>query len=139
MTEDKARLLSKIHYIGEYIFAFDQIEDKAMIEKKLAMFKKYVPGEWRTKFYVYTHPRMDIVSDVVHRVEWCRENFALPYLMRDEACWDSPDHEFYADLFSWTNWPASLFHKDDVSTIPYPVQIFRQDRRHANTSKLGHV
>lgn len=106
LTDEKSKLLSKLSYLGEYIFAFDGIADKPIIVKKLAMLKKYIPGDWRVKFFIYCHPNMDIQSDVLHRVRWCQENYVLPYLMRDELCWDSPDHEFYADLFSWCNWPA---------------------------------
>lgn len=37
MTEEKAVLLSRSRYYGDFIFAFDQIKDKAIIERKLTI------------------------------------------------------------------------------------------------------
>jgi radical SAM superfamily enzyme YgiQ (UPF0313 family) len=110
INERNALLLSKLNYLGEYIFAFDDVKNKSIIERKLAIVKKYITGDWRLKFYLYCHPSMDIKNDVVYRVEWCRENKVLPYLMRNRSCWESDYKGFYNDLCAWCNQPH-LFKK----------------------------
>jgi hypothetical protein len=110
VTEDNAKLLSEIKYLGEYIFAFDRLSDEAKVSEKLKIFKFFVPKDWKTKFFVYCHPDMDIESDIVYRCEWLRRNGALPYLMRDISCWDSANCDFYVDLCAYVNQP-NLFKK----------------------------
>jgi hypothetical protein len=106
VDDETAELLSKLHYIGEYVFAFDHIEDKCIIEEKLAIVKKYIPNKWRIKFFVYCHPKLDIVSDVYTRILWCKENQVLPYFMRDLSCWQSENAQTYNDFSAWCNQPG---------------------------------
>lgn len=105
-----AEMLSKLNYTGEYIFAFDHIEDKALIEEKLAIVKKYIPKDWKIKFFIYCHPKMDIVSDVYARILWCKENKVLPYFMRDLSCWQSENVRTYNDFSAWCNQPGIFKH-----------------------------
>lgn len=109
LTERTAELLSKINYLGEYLFAFDNIEDLDVIDKNLILFKKYVPGDWKCKFFIYCNVNMNI-SDVLFRIEWCRKNKVLPYLMRDLNCYSSKNRDFYIDLAAYCNQPA-IFKK----------------------------
>lgn len=120
INEENAELLSKINYIGEYIFAFDQIENENLINKKLEIVKKYIKKDWRLKFFIYCHPNMDLQKDVLYRIKWCMKNKVLPYLMRDISCWDSKYNHFYIDLTAWCNQPA-FFKKTSF-------QIFMQKR-----------
>lgn len=105
-----AELLSQLNYMGEYIFAFDHIEDKKIIEEKLAIVKKYIPKDWKIKFFIYCSPKMDIVSDVLARIEWCKENKVLPYFMRDLSCWQSENVQTYNDFSAWCNQPGIFKH-----------------------------
>lgn len=41
MTEEKAKRLSEVKYYGDFIFAFDYIKDRKIIEEKLALWKKH--------------------------------------------------------------------------------------------------
>lgn len=43
------------------------------------------------------------VSDTISRIEWCKENKCLPYLMRDISCWDSNYSDFYIDIAAYCN------------------------------------
>lgn len=52
MTDKKAAKLSKVKYAEDFIFAFDHIEDRELISKKLALWKKYCTKT--TKLYVLT-------------------------------------------------------------------------------------
>jgi len=102
LTEKNAELLSKIKYIGEYFFAFDFIGLKSIIAKNYKLFQKYVPKDWRARFYVYCNAETPI-EDVIYRVEWCRQNKALVYFMRDKNCENSEHRSFYSDVASYCN------------------------------------
>jgi hypothetical protein len=110
VDDEIAEMLSRLHYIGEYIFAFDHIEDKKIIEEKLEIVRKYIKTPWKIKFFVYCHPKMDIVNDVLARIEWCKENKVLPYFMRDLSCWQSEDVQTYNDFSAWCNQPGIFKH-----------------------------
>jgi hypothetical protein len=105
-NEENIKLLSELKYIGEYIFAFDNICYKSLIENKMPLIKKYISKDWKIKFYIYINPNMDIETDVKFRIEWCRKNKILPYIMRDLTCWDSENKNFYIDLAAYCNQPA---------------------------------
>jgi hypothetical protein len=109
LTEENAKLLSLCNYVGEFIFAFDDKKDDEIITNKFNLFKKFVPRDWGTKFDIYCNPAMPL-KDIVYRIEWCRSNKALPYIMRDKTCWDSQYNTFYIDLAAYCNQPG-IFKK----------------------------
>jgi hypothetical protein len=115
INDKNMELLSKINYLGEYIFAFDNIKDKSIIEQKLKIVKKYIPLDYRIKFFIYCHPDMDIRNDVYYRVMWCKRHKVLPYLMRDIKCFEDRNSDFYTDLSAWCNQP-NLFKKMKFET-----------------------
>lgn len=104
IDDENAELLSNLHYIKEYIFAFDNSRHEKMINHGVQTFKKYVPNDWRMKMFVYTHPKMDI-DDVLFRINWCRSRKIFPYLMRDKSCWLDKNRHFYIDLAAYCNQP----------------------------------
>ncbi len=110
VDDEIAEMLSRLKYIGEYIFAFDHIEDQKIIEEKLVIVKKYIPKDWKIKFFIYCRPKMDIVSDVYARILWCKENKVLPYFMRDLTCWQSENFRTYNDFSAWCNQPGIFKH-----------------------------
>jgi hypothetical protein len=106
ITEGKAKLLSELRYYPtEYIFAFDNASYLPLIEKQYKIIKKYITTDWKIKFYCYVHPDMPL-KDTVKRLEWCRNNKALVYIMKDKACYTSEHKNFYRDICSWTNAPG---------------------------------
>ncbi len=129
LTERKSELLSKLR-CSEYIFAFDQLSDEDLITSNTSIFRKFVTDSWHVKFFVYCHPDMDIVQDVLHRVKWCRRNHVLPYLMRDISCWDSPESNFYIDLAAWVNQPElwRLMQFEEFMLKRCPSNELRQQR-----------
>ena len=110
INDKNAKLLSELRYIGEYFFAFDNKKDELLIQDKLNLFKKYLSKDWKVKMFLYCHPDMDIIDDVVYRVNWCKRNKVLPYLMRDSSCWNSKNRDFYIDLCAYCN-QVNLFKK----------------------------
>ena len=100
VDDENSKLLSKLNYLHEYIFAFDDIKLAAMIECKLEIMSWRKP--WQFKFFVYIHPDMHL-SDTVKRIVWLKEHQILPYIMRDIACWNSAYNQFYVDLAGYCN------------------------------------
>ncbi|WWU65428.1 hypothetical protein QJR26_03470 [Clostridium baratii] len=115
INEENAEALSKLNYMGEYIFAFDDPRYEPVLEKQLKIIKKYIPKEWKLKFYIYQNKDMDI-GLLIKRVEWCRKNKCLPYFMRDINCWDSKERNFYIDYAAYCNQP-SFFKSMDFETF----------------------
>ena len=100
IDKENSELLSKLNYISNYVFAFDDWKFLNIIKNKIKILS------WRKAFgftfFVYVHPDMKI-SDTVNRIKWLKENECLPYLMRDISCWNSKHYEFYIDLASYCN------------------------------------
>ena len=109
VNDENLEALSKLNYMGEYIFAFDEPKYQPLLDKKLVLMKKYISKAWKLKFYIYYHPSMEL-KQLFDRVEWCRKNECLPYVMRDIACWDCKNKEFLIDYASYCNQPA-MFKK----------------------------
>lgn len=145
VNEKNMELLSKLNYMGDYTFAFDDPKYQTLLDKKLVIMKKYVPQPWRLKFYIYYHPSMDI-GQMLDRAEWCRKNLCKPYVMRDIACWemDTKTKEFLIDFTAYCNQPAFFkkqtfeeylvktrypYKKDDTSRIDNSLEIYNRYRR----------
>lgn len=111
VNEENLELLAQLNYMGEYIFAFDDPRYEKLLERKMQLIKKHIPQPWKLKFYIYYHPSMDL-TEAIRRVEWCRSHEALPYFMRDQACWESEDKNFLTDYAAYCNQPA-FFKKMD--------------------------
>lgn len=127
INEENAEALSKLNYMGEYIFAFDDPKYEPLLEKQLKVIKKYISKDWKLKFYIYQAKDMDI-AQLIRRVEWCRANRCLPYVMRDINCWDSKERNFYIDYAAYCNQP-SFFKKMDFETFLY--------KRHKNQERIN--
>ena len=105
VNDENLDALSRLNYMGEYIFAFDEPKYQPLLDKKLVLIKKYISKPWKLKFYIYYHPSMDL-KQLYDRVEWCRRNECLPYVMRDIACWDCEFKEFLIDYAAYCNQPS---------------------------------
>lgn len=120
LTDEKCEILFSCKWIGDYIFAFDNIKDKEIIEDKLKLMRKYtnkIP-----KFYVfcgYNHDnpnnysknfwKQDII-DTFERIKILMEYGCLPYIMRYKDYELSPYRGIYINLARWCNQP-SFFKK----------------------------
>lgn len=126
LTEEKAKHLSELNYDREYIFAFDYIQDKSVIENKMKIWRPLMK-DWHTKFFVLVGYNSTLKEDL-ERVYFLKENKCLPYIMRYETCYTSPNNPFYTDLAAWCNQPR-LFKK-----IPFKEFI---KRRHATKKRYN--
>ena len=104
--DENAKLLSEMNYINEYIFAFDDISYQPTIDKKYSIARKHIKKDWKVKFFIYCHPKKTTISSIKKRIEWCYNNKALPYIMRDFDCYDDKHANFYTDIASWCNQPG---------------------------------
>lgn len=100
VDDENSTLLSKLNYLGEYIFAFDNIKLKDLIIKKLNILSWR--RDWQFKFFVYINPSMS-TSETKERILFLKENKILPYIMRDISCYSSENKDFYTDIAAWCN------------------------------------
>lgn len=106
MTEKKAQRLSKVKYKGDFIFAFDHIEDKNIIEEKLSLWRKYCKKT--TKLYILSaydsQDETDIIS-IFERIKILMKYGCLPYIMRHENYLKSKYEKLYISIARWCNQP----------------------------------
>lgn len=127
VNDENLDALSRLNYMGAYIFAFDEPKYQPLLEKKLKLMKKYISRPWALKFYIYYHPDMSI-TELIERTEWCRQHECLPYIMRDHACWEcEPEKkEFLIDWAAYCN-QANMFKKLTFDQF--------LDKRHTNQER----
>ena len=121
LTDEKCEyLFNKSKWIGDKIFAFDNIKDKDLIINKLQMIRRHTdqvikfyvfcgfnhdnPGYYDDQFY-----HKDIV-DLFERIKILAEYGCLPYIMRYKDYENSPYSRIYITTTRWTNQP-NLFKK----------------------------
>ena len=141
LTEEKAELLSNCKYRGDYIFAFDNIKDKEIIEKKLQLWRKYCNKT--TKFYVFCGFDRDDkwdynfwiqdIKDTFERIKILMKYGCLPYIMRFNRYEESPYRGTYINLARWCNQPNfykkksyrefCLANGENSSTVKYMNQL----------------
>lgn len=127
LTEEKVHELVSWKYDGDYIFAFDNIEDKDLIISKLNMIYRLYPNfKKRMKFYIFCgfdrEGKYDLsfwekdVSEVFKRCFILAKYSAIPYIMRHENFELSPFKGIYINLGAWANQP-SFFKKMSFRTF----------------------
>jgi hypothetical protein len=121
LTDEKIHELMSWPYDGDYIFAFDNIEDKDLIVSKLRRIRELYPatkkhfkfyvlcgfdrdGKWDDNFW-----KQDII-DTFERIKILASYSAIPYIMRFEKCYTSEFSGVYSTISAWCNQP-SIFHK----------------------------
>ena len=114
LTDEKCRMLFSSRYDGDFIFAFDNVADAALIESKIHLARKYTSailrfycctgfdrnGKWDDAFW-----KQDIF-DLLLRIQILMRNRCLPYVMRHERYKDSPWRGVYISIARWCNQPG---------------------------------
>lgn len=121
LTDEKCEyLFNKSNWIGDRIFAFDNIKDRRIIEKKLQMIRRHT--NCQIKFYTfcgYNHNNIGVydeefwakdIVDLFERIRILMEYGCLPYVMRYKDYELSPYRGIYITAASWCNQP-SFFRK----------------------------
>ena len=109
-------MLFNANYDGEYIFAFDNIADYKLIQRKLEMIRRYT--DKRIMFYVLSgFESTDVVDieSIFKRIDLLMKYKCLPYIMRyqnkNETPWKQSEMRgMYISLARWCNQP-SLFKR----------------------------
>lgn len=116
LTDEKCEVLFNSNWCGDYIFAFDNIKDRRLVERKLQLMRTHT--DKIPKFYVfcaYNHNKPDIypdvfweqdIKDVFERVKVLMSYKALPYIMRYKDYEISPYRGIYITLARWCNQPG---------------------------------
>ena len=135
MTDKKAEILSKSMYYGDYIFAFDHIEDKDQIVKKLRIWRKHCKST--TKLYVLCAydqfnkeitTEMDELNDIIsvfQRIQILMGFGCIPYIMRYEKYKDSIFRDLYIQIARWCNQPQ-FFKKKSFREYCEANQFYRK-------------
>ncbi|MDD3140372.1 MAG: hypothetical protein PHX08_15565 [Lachnospiraceae bacterium] len=131
MTDERAKMLSSCKYHGDYIFAFDHVQDRLIIAEKLKLWRKFCTKT--TKLYVlcaYTPIKkmeswslshlnnskeynnktresfeLQDVIDTFERIEILMKYGCTPYIMRYESYLQSHFKNIYIQLARWCNQP----------------------------------
>ena len=101
LTDEKCEALFSGKYDGDFIFAFDNVADAELIEKKMVLARKYTDRV--LKFYCFTgFDRADKwdddfwnqdIFDLFTRIEILMKHKCLPYVMRFNRYEESPWHQ----------------------------------------------
>lgn len=106
LTDKKAKRLSKVRYAGDFIFAFDHIEERREIERGLKYWRKYtIRG---TRLYVlcaYDSQDEKDIENTFERIRILMHYGCLPYIMRYESYKGSRWRRLYVNLARWCNQP----------------------------------
>ena len=127
-TDEKCEVLFNCKWIGDRIFAFDNIKDKDLIINRLEMIRKHTNQV--IKFYVFCafnhdNPnhydeafyRKDI-EDLFERIKILMEYGCLPYIMRYKDYDISPYRGIYITVARWCNQPSYL-KKESIREYAY--------------------
>lgn len=121
LTDEKCVMLFESKYDGNITFAFDNVQDYELIEKKLKLIRQHT--DKIMMFYVLVG--FDIenkydnnfwkqdIFDMMKRVELLMQYRCLPYIMRFERYEDSPYQGVYKTVAAWCNQP-SFFKKKSL-------------------------
>ena len=124
MTPEYAEILGKSRYYGDYIFAFDHIQDKELIKEKLRIWRHYCNKE--TKLYIlcgydarcddpkycikgeYSQDEKDLIDiqNTFERIHILMQYGCLPYIMKYISYKESKYKGVYIQLGRWCNQPA---------------------------------
>lgn len=124
MTPEYAEILGKSRYYGDYIFAFDHIQDEEKIQEKLKIWRQFCRKE--TKLYVlcgydarsndpkygikgdYSQKEKDLIDirNTFRRIHILMQYGCLPYIMKYISYKESDYRGIYVQLGRWCNQPA---------------------------------
>ena len=121
LTDEKCEVIFNSKWIGDFIFAFDNIKDRRLVEKKLELIKKHtnkIPKFYCFCAYNHDEPynnhdefwKQDII-DLFERIKILISNQCLPYIMRHKDYDTSPYRGMYITLARWCNQPSFVKKK----------------------------
>ncbi len=133
--EEMAKMLSKSKYHGDFIFAFDNWEDRPIIEKALKIWKKYNPTKG-TKFYLFCGFKQNSadtqlfykdICEIFKRIKVLMQYKCVGYIMRHEDYHQAPIPNFYVQVARWCNQQA-FYKKMSFWEFCYRNQTYWEEK-----------
>lgn len=127
LTSEKVRVMQKWKYDGDFIFAFDNINDKDIIINKMEMLYLTAP-EWKKQMKFYCFCGFDRkgkydydfwikdIKELFDRFFILAKYSAHPYVMRHENYKKSPFYHLYDAIAAYANQP-SIYSTFDFETF----------------------
>lgn len=106
MTDRKAYRFNNTKWSGDFIFAFDHLEDKDKICENIQLWKKYTNKQ--PKLYVlsgFKSQDADDITDAFERIKLLMKYGCIPYFMRYEKYKESKYKGMYIQMARWCNQP----------------------------------
>lgn len=122
LTPEKCEVIFNSNWIGDFIFAFDNIKDRRIVEKKLKLIREHT-DKTNIKFYCfcgYNHDAPDQydegfwlqdIRDLFERIRILIDHRCLPYVTRHENYKLSPYNGIYIEIARWVNQPSCFKKK----------------------------
>lgn len=106
MTSEKAEVLAKSRYYGDYIFAFDDLAQKNEVIKGLKIWKKKT-GKITKLYLLCAFKSTDLkdIEELFERIQILMRFQCLPYVMRYENYKNSKFARLYTHIARWCNQP----------------------------------
>lgn len=121
LDDERCRELFSGIYDDAYSFSFDNLADAEVIERKLALARKYTDAYLR--FYCFCgFDRQDVwdeafwaedIFSLLKRIEILMRHKCLPYVMRFNRYVESPFRGVYVSVARWANQP-NMFKKQSL-------------------------
>lgn len=128
MTDRKAYRFTHTKYHGDFIFAFDHLEDTKLIIEKVQLWKRY--SSRVCKMYVisgYDSQDEKDIEGVFFRIATLMKYGSLPYIMRYEKYKESPYKGMYIELARWCNQP-NFFKKKSFREFCIANQEYKKNQ-----------
>lgn len=128
MTDRKAYRFTHTKYHGDFIFAFDHLEDTQLIIEKVQLWKRY--SSRVCKMYVisgYDSQDEKDIEGVFFRIATLMKYGCLPYIMRYEKYKKSPYKGMYIELARWCNQP-NFFKKKSFREFCIANQEYKKNQ-----------
>ena len=119
LDDEKATVLFKSKYDGDFIFAFDDWADAPIIEEKLKLIRRHYKTSRKVKFYVLCaydfsgkydkNFWLNDLENTCRRLKLLNQYKCLAYVMRFNRYLDSPYKSVYCTLAEYANQPAFFF------------------------------
>ena len=118
LTDEKCEVIFNSNWIGDFIFAFDNIKDYRLIARKLHLIRRHT--DKRIMFYCFCGYNHDTpndvttytrdfwakdIADLFERIHLLLHYKATPYIMRYKDYELSPYRGIYIAVASWCNQP----------------------------------
>ena len=141
LNDERAEMLSKAPYHGDFIFAFDQWKDRELIERKLKIWRKHCPSR-TTKFYLFCGYELTaddddkIFTDVYYlfrRIQILMGFGCLGYVMRHADYENHRLGNIYTQIARWCNQPQ-FYKKMSFEQFILRNQSYQEE--HSSSTKI---